>query len=118
MESIVATGSTWGSLYPATENKVISVLRQTGDVLPWSATENLLLLAPTAICGVRVPRKLPSNVAASMIGVDIDHLRSQRTQMHPLLGEIREYMEEAVKATMNNDHANAPFDEDENLGVA
>ena len=51
-----------GDYWPSSQQVVIAT-GQAGDLLPWSSEDNIMLLAPSAICGVLVPKKWTSAMA-------------------------------------------------------
>ena len=46
-----------GDYWPSSQQVVVAT-GQAGDLLPWSSQNNLMLLAPSAVCGVLVPQEL------------------------------------------------------------
>ena len=60
---------------------------KAGDVLPWSAESNILLLAPTAVCGVLLPKWYPKSMAHRFLGLDKATFTSDVAHQQPVLAE-------------------------------
>lgn len=84
-----------GDQYPS-DKKVVMMIGKGGDMIPWSENEKLLLLAPTAVCGVLVPRKMPRDLAASVLRIDEKDFKDQQERMHPVLDEVQSQLEVEV----------------------
>ena len=69
---------------------------KAGDLLPWSSRHNVMLLAPSAVCGVVVPKKWTSTMACGAMGISKETLRGTRKGSGPTLNALREELKEVL----------------------
>ena len=76
-----------GDHWPAEEQLVITT-GGPGDLVPWSRDHNLMLLTPSAVCGVVVPRGWTPAMAFSILGVSRETLRGTQRSAGPTLSTL------------------------------
>ena len=85
-----------GDQWPAKQQLVLTT-GNTGDILPWSSKHNIMLLAPSAVCGVIVPRKWTPTMACGALGISRETLKETRKSSGPTLNTLREELVEALR---------------------
>ena len=85
-----------GDYWPGSQQLVIAT-GQAGDLLPWSSQDNIMLLAPSAVCGVLVPRKWTSVMACGILGVSRRTLRGIRKSSGPQLETLQEELKAVLR---------------------
>ena len=81
-----------GDYWPSSQQVVVAT-GQAGDLLPWSSQNNLMLLAPSAVCGVLVPKNWTSSMVCGIMGISRKTLKGIRKcsgpQLEKMLEELR-----------------------------
>lgn len=81
-----------GDYWPSSQQVVVAT-GQAGNLLPWSSQNNLMLLAPSAVCGVLVPKKWTSSMVCGIMGIKRETLKGIRKcsgpQLEKMLEELR-----------------------------
>ena len=81
-----------GDYWPSSQQVVVAT-GQAGDLLPWSSQNNLMLLAPSAVCGVLVPKNWTSSMVCGIMGISQKTLKGIRKcsgpQLEKMLEELR-----------------------------
>lgn len=85
-----------GDYWP-TEKQLVITTGGPGDLIPWSQQHNLMLLAPSAVCGVMVPRGWSPATACGVLGVNRETLRGTRRSAGPILSALLEELKEACR---------------------
>ena len=85
-----------GDYWPDSQQLVIAT-GKAGDLLPWSSQDNIMLLAPSAVCGVLVPRKWTPAMACGILGVSRRTLRGIRKSSGPQLEALREELKAVLR---------------------
>lgn len=85
-----------GDYWPSSQQVVIAT-GQAGDLLPWSSEDNIMLLAPSAICGVLVPKKWTSAMACGIMGVSRKTLRGIRKSAGPQLETLQKELRAVLR---------------------
>ena len=85
-----------GDHWPSEEQLVITT-GGPGDLVPWSQSHNLMLLTPSAVCGVMVPRGWTPAMAFNLLGVDRNTLRGTRRSAGPTLTKLWEDLTTACR---------------------
>ena len=85
-----------GDHWPDSKQLVIAT-GKAGDLLPWSSQQNIMLLAPSAVCGVLVPRKWTPAMTCGILGVSRRTLRGIRKSSGPNLEALREELKEVLR---------------------
>ena len=84
-----------GDQWPDNQQLVLTT-GKAGDLLPWSSQHNVMLLAPSAVCGVLVPKKWTPTMACGILGVSKRTLRgiwkSSGPTLKALWGELKEVL--------------------------
>ena len=70
---------------------------KVGDLFPWSSTHNLLLVAPSTVCGLMVPVTWTRGMACSLMGVRLEELREVCKETAPTVSRLSEEMGEILK---------------------
>lgn len=81
-----------GDYWPSSQQVVVAT-GQAGDLLPWSSQNNLMLLGPSAVCGVLVPKNWTSSMVCGIMGISRETLKGIRKcsgpQLEKMLEELR-----------------------------
>ena len=80
-----------GDHWPRSQQVVVAT-GQAGDIIPWSSDENLLLLAPSGICGVHVPEQWRTSMVMGILGITKETLRGVQRSAGPQLDKLQEEM--------------------------
>jgi hypothetical protein len=102
------------------EKKMVIMVGQPGDILPWSQKEKLLLLTPAAVSGVLVPKGYTGKMMYSHLGLNEEELKSIRYQLHPVMEEVQAALEVAVQMAMHRsadqEHGSVDQEREELMG--
>ena len=79
-------------------DKRVMMVGKAGDVIPWGRESNLLLLAPTSVCGLLIPKWWPKPLVHRYLGMEKQELDAYSAQQHSFVEEARLIVQE----TMNN----------------
>ena len=85
-----------GDYWPSSQQVVVAT-GQAGDLLPWSSQDNIMLLAPSAVCGVLVPRNWTSSMACGIMGVSRKTLRGIRKCSGPQLERLQKELRAVLR---------------------
>ena len=72
--------------------QIVVATGEAGDLLPWGSDENLLLLAPSGVCGVRVPKTWTASMVLGIMGITKEMLRAVQRSSGPQLVKMQEEM--------------------------
>lgn len=80
------------------EQQLVMVTGTIGDILPWSSRQDLMVLAPTVMCAVAIPRGWNSRSACGLWGVDPVQLRKARQSSHHTYDTLRKELQEVMNS--------------------
>ena len=73
----------------------VTVAAQVGDVVPWTADTNVLLVAPAVLCGLQFPSWWSRTMALQYLHLNEGTIQTLRMAQHAVVGEMRERAEQA-----------------------
>ena len=85
-----------GDFGPSSQRVVVAT-GQAGDLLPWSSQNNLMLLAPSAVCGVLVPKNWTSSMVCGIMGISRKTLKGIRKCSGPQLEKMQEELRAVLR---------------------
>ena len=85
-----------GDYWPSSQQVVVAT-GQAGDLLPWSSQNNLMLLAPSAVCGVLVPKNWTSSMVCGIMGISRKTLKGIRKCSGPQLEKMQEELRAVLR---------------------
>ena len=85
-----------GDYWPSSQQVVVAT-GQAGDLLPWSSQNNLMLLAPSAVCGVLVPKNWTSSMVCGIMGISRKTLKGIRKCLGPQLEKMLEELRAVLR---------------------
>ena len=97
-------------------SKVIMATGNTGEIIPWSTTHNLLLVTPMTVCGVVVPRAWDQKLACAMLRIPPASLREARSREAPTTMKLHQEMQQVV--ALEQDTSSGKSDEEEVIIVS
>ena len=102
------------------EQQLVMVTGTIGDILPWSSRQDLMVLAPTVMCAVAIPRGWNSRSACGLWGVDPGAVKESASEFpshlrHP--PERAAGSDEQLPVGPRRDHRLIPEGRDCTVGV-
>ena len=71
-----------------TTQRFLLAAGEVGDILPWSSSENVMLIAPSAVCGITIPRSWSRAMACRLLHVTPESLRQAGAETAPTAQRI------------------------------
>lgn len=90
------------STQPAQQMETVTITKGPGKLLPWGEHHNLLLLTPTVISGLIVPKWVPEALAPGYLGIKKNAFDQSREAAHPFLEDVRQYVESRIETVISD----------------
>ena len=80
------------------EQQLMMVTGTIGDILPWSSQQDLMVLAPSIMCAVAIPKGWNSKSACGLWGIDKLQLKLARHSSHHTYDTLQKEMQNVMNS--------------------